>query len=116
VKPQPKSRKMNVNEMLLNDQENGNLILNLGIAQKSNGDLSTYGDICGSWYDGVHQWASHNIYSLDEVENQKYRGYIVTDSMGEQSKFVIPQWVLKKDIGKDWKYAKNLFCKFLKRI
>ena len=107
---------MTVNQIILDDQENGNLILNLGIAKKSNADLSTYGDICGSWGEGVFQWASHNIYSLDEVENQKYRGYIVSDSMGDEHKFVIPQWVLKKDVGNDWRYAKNMFCKFLRKI
>lgn len=107
---------MNVNQMLLDDQSNGNLILNLAIAKKSNADFDTYSGVCGSLYDGVYQWADHNIYDLNEVENQKYRGYIVTDSMGNEHKFVIPQWVLKKDVGNDWRYAKNMFCKFLRKI
>ena len=50
------------------------------------------------------------------VRGNKYRGYIVSDSMGDEHKFVIPQWVLKKDVGNDWKYAKNMFCKFLRKI
>jgi hypothetical protein len=107
---------MNVNQILLDDQSNGNLILNLAIAKKSNANLTAYSEICGSLYDGVFQWADHNIYELNEVENHKYRGYIVKDSMGNEHKFVIPKWVLNKDVGNDWKFAKNMFNKFFRKV
>ena len=107
---------MTVNQFLEKDEKNSDFILKLGIAKKSFADLSSYAGICGSLFDGVLQWADHNIYDLDEVENHKYRGYIVTDSMGIKSRFVIPKWVLSKDVSNDWKYAKNMFCKFLRKV
>lgn len=107
---------MTVNQIISEDQSNGNLILNLAIAKKSKASLDSYREICGSLYDAVFQWADHNIYELNEVENHKYKGYVVHDSMGNEHKYVIPKWALKKDVGNDWRYAKNIVCKFLRKI
>lgn len=106
---------MTVEQIMINDQENGALIFNCGIAQRLNADISSYADVCGGFYDGVLQWISHNIVDVNEVENSKFRGYTITTESNEEVQLYIPMWVLNKDVGSDWKYAKNMFCKFLKR-
>lgn len=107
---------MTVEQHLLEDQSNGSLILNCAITNKWGSDISVYAEICGGYNEGVLQWVTHNIDSIDTCENQKYRGYTIHDSNGNQHKFVIPKWVLNKDVGNNWKYAKNIFNKFLKKI
>jgi hypothetical protein len=106
---------MTVEQIMIDDQENGSLIFNCGIAQRLNADISSYAEICGGFYDGVHQWISHNVVDVNEVENSKFRGYTITTDTDEQIQLYIPMWVLNKDVGSDWKFAKNMFCKFLKR-
>lgn len=107
---------MTVKEHLLNDQSNGNLILNCAISNKWADNISVYSEICGGYYEGVLQWATHNIYNIDTFENEKYIGYIIHDNNGNQHKFVVPKWVINKDVGNNWRFAKNLFNKFLKKV
>ena len=78
-----------------------------------------YADICGSFIDGVMQWAYHHIRYVDEKTNSKYHGWIITfeDDPSRpyaktEGKVYIPNWVM--DITpKNWKHAKCLFNKYL---
>jgi len=109
---------MTLRETLNYDVENGNLILGLGFSSKlSNkvGELSAYAGICGSYYDGVHQWMTHNIDSWDECANEKYTGYTVFAEDAEVYRLVIENRIMDLEV-KDWKHAKNLFTKYLRTV
>lgn len=108
---------MTLRETLNYDTENGSLIFGLAISSKlSNkvGELSCYAGICGSYYDGIHQWMTHNIDGVDEVSNKKYTGYVIYTSEKEY-KLVIENRIMEIEVA-DWKHAKNLFNKFLKTV
>lgn len=96
-------------------EKDGELVLLIGFANvlPELGTMDTYSSICGSWVDGVYQWASHNIYNVSEVSNSKYTGWIITTSDGSEYKVYIPNWVLNLQ-PKNWKHAKNLFKKYLR--
>lgn len=73
---------------------------------------SCYAGICGGFVEGVYQWASHNIYNIDESANQKYTGWTIHFENGATRRVYIENRIM--DIKpKDWKHAKNLFNKFL---
>ena len=79
---------------------------------------NSYSEICGGFVDGVHQWATHNVYDVIECANQKFTGWtIIFGSGGEtkERKIYIPNWVLNIK-PKNWKHAKNLFNKYLKEV
>ena len=98
----------------------GGIIFKIAIFNRfsSIGD-SCYSDVCGSFIDGVYQWATHNINDVDDCKNNKYTGWTITFNddcgcaCGIQRRVYIPNWVM--DITpKDWKHARNLFSKYLK--
>lgn len=97
----------------------GNIAFNMAIYNRfsSIGD-SSYAEICGSFIEGVHQWADHNICDVTESENAKYIGYTIAfnDNSGYGQvlrRVYIERWVMNI-MPKDWKHAKSLFNKFLK--
>ena len=72
-----------------------------------------YLEICGSFIEGVYQWADHNIDFWDECSNKKYTGWTIHFSNGHTEQVYIENWVMdSKPTG--WKHAKNLFNKYLK--
>jgi hypothetical protein len=100
-------------------ENDDSLILKIGIATYSFGigEAHAYAEICGSFIEGVHQWATHSIIDINEVENQKYTGWVCRIDFGGYEKDVkiyVPNWVLEAEV-KDFKHAKNLFLKYLKR-
>jgi hypothetical protein len=96
----------------------GGIIFNIALYNRfsSIGD-SCYSEICGSYIEGVYQWADHNIYSVDEVSNHKYHGWIVNfGSYGTiERKVYIPNWVMEIK-PKNFKHAKALFNKYLLQV
>ena len=104
--------------------QDGRTLLNIGIASVlgANG-TSSYSEICGSFEDGCNQWASHNVYDVTQVENDKYFGWLVVlyDGYGhpreEQEKLYIEKSTLEYALlkTKNWKHCRNTFTKFLKR-
>ena len=91
----------------------GGIAFNIAIFNRfsSIGD-SCYRDICGSFIEGVHQWAQHNLSHIDYSENAKYVGWTIHTNCGAIRRVYIPQWVMKVQ-PKDWKHAKALFNKYL---
>ena len=86
----------------------GNIAFNMAIYNRfsSIGD-SSYAEICGSFIEGVHQWADHNIYDVTESENAKYIGYTIAfnDNSGYGQvlrRVYIERWVMNI-MPKDWK-------------
>ena len=97
----------------------GEIIFKIGVSRFAQqvGMGDTYSDICGSWIEGVYQWATHYLENVDEVSNDKYTGWICTIGDYEEQhevKLYIPNWVLDTEV-KDFKHAKNLFNKYLTR-
>ena len=72
-----------------------------------------YADICGGFNEGVYQWASHNIDSVDECKNHKFTGWTIFFANGEERKVYVPNWVMEIKPS-NWRHAKNLFDKYLK--
>jgi len=113
---------MNLQEMLTYDEGNGSLILNTAFANRiprGIGEVEAYSGICGSYNDGIHQWATHNILSISESENAKYKGWTVAIDNGSEEieyQMYIPKYILNVDIKNDWKFAKNLFNKHLRMV
>jgi hypothetical protein len=105
---------MTVEQIIKDDEENGSIIFNYGLMHNLAvfGAISAYSGICGGGYEAAHQWVDHNVYDINEVENSKYRGWIITDSDGREHKVYIPMWVLNIKTT-DWKKAFNLFKKYL---
>jgi hypothetical protein len=102
--------------LTMNDylEMDGNIAFNLAIFNcfSSIGD-SCYASICGGFVEGVYQWATHNIHSIDECANAKYTGWTITFENEFVGRVYIENWVM--DIQpKDWKHAKNIFNKYLK--
>jgi hypothetical protein len=97
----------------------GDIAFNMAIYNRfSSIDDSSYTEICGSFIDGVYQWADHNIYNVTQSENAKYIGYTIAfnDNCGYGQvlrRVYIEKWVMNI-MPKDWKHAKSLFNKFLK--
>lgn len=107
---------MTVKETLEYDKENGSLIFGIAVSNKLCdvvGQMGAYAGICGSYYDGVHQWMTHNVDGIDEVSNEKYTGYIIYTESGEH-KLYIENRIMNLEVN-DWKHAKNLFVKYLKK-
>jgi hypothetical protein len=112
---------MNNTQKTMNDylKMDGGIIFNIALYNRfsSIGD-SCYSEICGSYIDGVYQWAIHNIESVDEVKNHKYHGWIVNFGSEYETcerKVYIPNWVM--DVKpKNFKHAKALFNKFLLQV
>ncbi len=77
-----------------------------------------YSEICGSFIEGVIQWAYHHISHITETGNSKYHGWIITFEDGSMStqegKVYIPNWVMEIK-PKNWRHAKNMFNKYLIR-
>ena len=97
----------------------GGIIFKIGASRYAQqlGMGDTYSDICGSWIEGVYQWADHYLGDIEEVSNHKYTGWKCTigdyvDSY--EVKLYIPNWVLDTEV-KDFKHTKNLFNKYLTR-
>lgn len=102
--------------LTMNDylEMDGNIGFNLAIFKRFStiGD-SCYSSICGSFIDGVYQWATHNIVAIHECANSKYTGWSILFENDSIGKVYIENWVM--DIQpKDWKHAKNMFNKYLK--
>jgi len=57
--------------------QDGNYIFNIALCNKLShlAEASTYSSICGGFYEGCQQWATHNIDTWVEVENKKYFGW-----------------------------------------
>lgn len=91
----------------------GNIGFNLAIFKRfsSLGD-DCYAEICGSYIDGVYQWADHNINYVDECSNDKYYGWTIHFNNGSIRRVYIPNWVMNIK-PQDWKHAKSLFNKYL---
>jgi hypothetical protein len=94
-------------------QLDGGIAFNVAIYNRfsSIGD-SCYADICGGFIEGVYQWATHNIESVDDVANAKYQGWVITFNGGVVRRVYIPIWVMEIK-PTDLKHAKNLFNKYL---
>jgi hypothetical protein len=92
----------------------GSMIFNIALFNRfsSIGD-SCYREICGGFIEGAIQWATHNIYGIDESANAKYTGWTIHFENGATRRVYIENWVMNSDI-KDWGHAKNLFNKYLK--
>lgn len=92
----------------------GGILFNIALFNRfsSIGD-SCYAGICGGFIEGVHQWAQHNIYGIDESANQKYTGWTIHFENGSIRRVYIENWVMETS-PKDYKHAKNLFKKYLK--
>lgn len=91
----------------------GGIAFNVAIYNRfsSIGD-GCYAEICGGYIEGVYQWATHNIQSVDDVCNAKYHGWVITFESGAVRRVYIPAWVMEiKPTG--LKHAKNLFNKYL---
>jgi hypothetical protein len=90
----------------------GNIAFNLAIYNRfsSIGD-GVYAEICGGFIEGVYQWATHHIMSVEECQNEKYTGWTVRFEHTERRVY-IPNWVLNITPS-SWKHAKNLFNKYL---
>ena len=77
---------------------------------------SAYSGICGGFIEGVYQWATHNIMSVDECKNENYTGWTISfeaqDGHEYSRKFYIKNWVMSIE-PKDWSHAKNMFNKYL---
>lgn len=98
----------------------GDIAFNIALCNRFGGiGSSTYSEICGGYIEGVYQWATHNIYGVDECENDKYVGWTITFNCssglggGIQRRVYISKWVMNIQ-PKDWKHAKALFNKYLK--
>ena len=112
---------MTVLEMLTRDEnENGNLMFLIGakvFLPSDIGSTETYASVCGGAYEGLYQWATHNINDIIQSENKKYMGWTII-TVGElfdnTTKVYIPKWVLNIEIGNGWGHANNLFKKYLK--
>jgi hypothetical protein len=91
----------------------GGIIFNIAIFNRFSriGD-GCYSDICGSFIEGVYQWAEHNLSHIDESENHKYYGWTIHTNCGSVRRVYIPKWVMKIQ-AKDFKHAKALFNKYL---
>jgi hypothetical protein len=63
----------------------------------------------------VYEWATHNIEDVVESANQKYTGWTIRFENGYEGKVYIENWVLNIT-PKDWKHAKALFNKYLKKV
>ena len=102
--------------LTMNDylEMDGNIAFNLAIFNRfsSIGD-SCYASICGGFIEGVYQWATHNIYGIDESANQKYTGWTIHFENGARRRVYIENWVMNIT-PKDWKHAKCMFNKYLK--
>lgn len=94
----------------------GDLAFNLAIYnQFSMATDQIYSEICGGFIEGVYQWADHNIEDVIECANTKYTGWTIRFENGNEGKVYIENWVL--DITpKNWKHAKCLFNKYLKKV
>jgi hypothetical protein len=91
----------------------GGIIFNICLYNRfsSIGD-SCYSDICGGFIEGVYQWADHNIYSVDESENQKYIGWTINFN-GAIRRVYIEKWVMAI-APKNFRHARALFSKYLR--
>ena len=94
----------------------GNLAFNLAIYNRFSAITdSVYAEICGGFIEGVYQWSDHNINDIVECANQKYTGWTIRFENGSEGKVYIENWVLNIT-PKDWKHAKSLFNKYLKKV
>jgi hypothetical protein len=103
----------NFNEYLEMD---GNLAFNLAIYNRFS--LVTdqiYTEICGGFIEAVYQWSDHNIEDIIECANSKYTGWTIRFENGCEGKVYIENWVLNI-APKNWKHAKCLFNKYLKKV
>jgi hypothetical protein len=75
-----------------------------------------YASICGGFIPGVYEWASHNIADINEVENKKYMGYVITFGLAStrEKQAYIPKWVLEVEV-EGFDHAKNVFNKYIRR-
>ena len=91
----------------------GGIIFNIAIFKRFScvADKS-YSEICGSFIEGVYQWADHNLDYLVDSENNKYYGWTIHFQNQSTKRVYIPKWVLSVKC-KDFKHAKNLFNKYL---
>jgi len=105
---------MTVATIIKEDEDNGSLIFNYGLMHNlaQFGAVSAYAGICGGGYEAAFQWADHNVADINEVENSKYKGWIITDLMGVERKVYIKKSILNIKTN-NWKYAFNLFKKYL---
>jgi hypothetical protein len=112
---------MNNNQKTMNDylEIDGGIIFNIALYNRfSSIEDSCYAEICGSYIEGVYQWATHNIQDVNEVANHKYHGWVVTLGSGYETcerKVYIPNWVMNVK-PKNFKHAKALFNKFLLQV
>ncbi len=92
----------------------GGIIFNIALFNRfsSIGD-SCYSEICGSFIEGVYQWATHNVLDVMESSNSKYTGWTISFESGATRRVYIENWVMEIK-PKDFKHARNLFCKYLK--
>lgn len=109
-----KNQEMTVAQIIEDDKENGSIIFNYGLMHNlaGFGQVSAYAGICGGGYEACHTWVDHNVYDVNEVENDKYVGWIITDGMGNKKKVYIQKWVLQVKTT-NWKKAFNMFKKYL---
>lgn len=92
----------------------GGIIFNISLFNRfSNIGDSTYSEICGGFIEGVYQWATHNVFNVDETENQKYIGWTIEFENGSTRRVYIEKWVMNIKPN-DFKHARNLFGKYLK--
>jgi len=103
-----------VQEIINDDKENGSIIFNYALMENcsSFGEVGDYSGICGGKYEASHEWVSHNVYGIEEVENTKYKGWVLTDSEGRENKLYIKKFILGIETD-SWKHAFNLFKKHL---
>jgi hypothetical protein len=91
----------------------GGIILNIAMYNRfsSIGD-SCYSEICGSFIEGVYEWVSQNVKSVDECSNSKYHGFTIYFEGGCIRRMYVPVWVMNTS-PKDFKHAKSLFNKYV---
>tara|TARA_Y100001972_G_C7410124_1_gene212615 strand:- start:66 stop:425 length:360 start_codon:yes stop_codon:yes gene_type:complete len=107
--------------------KDGSFLLNIGIASKLAGNESTYtikeySEISGSFENGCQDWCYHNVFDIEEKENNKYYGWVITlnDSYGnaeeKSHKLYIEKSQLKYAMTKtkNWKHCRNSLIKFFK--
>jgi len=107
---------MDIRDLIYQD---GSYIFNIALCSNlSNtpGEISTYTSVGGGFYEGCQDWASHNINTWVEVENNKYFGWeIYLNGTDKTTKVYIEKSKLAYiNKLKNFKYIVNMFNKNLK--
>lgn len=95
-------------------QKDGQIAVSIALFNRFSdiGDKS-YIEICGGFIEGVYQWATHNITTVEWCFDEK-NTYLIVDFENGTSKQVYISNNILSITPSNWLHAKNLFNKYLK--